>query len=189
MLERGINYYTEELVLTFNGGKFFNDETNEIIEVKPTSIRLKHSLISVSKWESKWKKSFLDGEKNIEETIDYIKMMNLNQNTDDNVYRLLTNDDIQLVNQYISDSMTATTFKDEKNNTGRKKITTAEIIYYWMTEFNIPQEYQKWHLNRLLALIKVCIIKSTPPKSRKKMSASDRKAENLRRRKSMNSAG
>lgn len=147
------------------------DETVGFIQTKQTVLQLEHSLISISKWESKWKKPYLsDKEKTNEEILDYIKCMTLTKDVDQNVYFVIASN-VQLLKtiaNYIDDSMTATTFSD-KNKKFSREIITSEIIYYWMISFNIPTEYSKWHLNRLLALIKVCGLKNSTPEKMSKM--------------------
>ena len=167
------------------------DEQNEVfISVKEHTLRLEHSLVSISKWESKWCKSFLNTEnKTEEETIDYIKCMTLTQNVDPNVYKALTAKNLSEINEYIKAPMTATTVK-EKNGGGGREIVTSELIYYWMITLNIPSEYQKWHINRLLMLIKVCNAKSdTPKKMSNKELMSRNAALNAARRKQLNTKG
>ena len=168
------------------------DEVNqEFITSKEQVLRLEHSLVSLSKWESKWNKPFLDKkEKTREETIDYIKCMTLTQNVDPNTYNLLTKENIIEINKYISSPMTATTFSEDPNKKSSREIITSEIIYYWMISLNIPFECQKWHLNRLLTLIKVCSIKQQPPKKMSKRDVMSRNAAlNAARRKQLNSKG
>ena len=131
---------------------------------------LEHSLVSLSKWESKWKKPFLtETEKTPEETMDYIRCMTINS-VDPSVYRRLTRSAIEKINEYIADPMTATTIREDPNQKKSREVVTAELIYYWMIALQIPFECQKWHLNRLIMLIRVCNIKNAPPK---KMSKAD----------------
>lgn len=169
------------------------DEVNEcFIRVKEHNLQMEHSLISLSKWESKWCKPFLTKqEKSYEETIDYIKCMTLTQNVDPNVYLCLTPANIKEINDYISAPMTATTFYEGPGgNKGKQEIVTAELIYYWMIALQIPVEFQKWHLNRLLTLIRVCNVKNTPPKKRNQREiASSYKALNEARKKQLNTKG
>lgn len=177
------------LDIVIPSNEYYDESKNEFIQTKEYRLRLEHSLVSLSKWEAKWNKPFLsEDNKTIEETIDYIKCMTLTQNIDDSVYKNISDDSIEKVNDYISESMTATTIKKESGNS--KEIVTSEIIYYWMISLNIPLECQKWHLNRLLTLINVCSIKSQPPK---KMSASEiarrNKDLNNQRRKKLNTKG
>lgn len=134
----------------------YNEDTNEFSYTKETTLRLEHSLVSISKWEAKWKKPFLSKEKKTrEQTYDYVKCMTTSQNIPDEVYRCLTPKNFDEISKYIEDSMTATWFSDGTNRPTRE-IITSEKIYYWMVAYAIPFECQKWHLNRLLTLIKVC---------------------------------
>ena len=169
----------------------WDEKNQEFITSKEQILRLEHSLVSLSKWESKWCKPFLSREnKTMEETIDYIKCMTLTQNVDDHVYNLLTIDNIKKVNEYISAPMTATTFNDSNKKSGGNEIITSELIYYWMISLNIPFECQKWHLNKLFTLIKVCSIKNQPPKKMSKKDIMSRNAAlNAARRKQMNTKG
>ena len=168
------------------------DEVKEEFVTTSTKqvLQLEHSLVSISKWESKWCKPFLlNKEKTYEETLDYIKCMTITQNVKDDTYRHLTNSNIQDINEYIENPMTATTFTEFNNGRSRETVT-SELIYYWMIALNIPMECQKWHLNRLLTLIRVCNIKSTPPKKMNKRESANRYASlNAARRKQFNSKG
>lgn len=149
----------------------FDPITSTFTVHKREVLNLEHSLVSLSKWESKWKKPFLtDKEKTPEETIDYIRCMTVNNNVDPSVYGRLSMNAVQQINDYISDPMTATTFSEDNNKKKNREVVTAELIYYWMVALQIPFECQKWHLNRLITLIRVCNIKNEPPK---KMSKAD----------------
>ena len=144
--------------------EYYNESTGEFIYSKEETILLEHSLLSVSKWESKWKKPFIsDKEKTKEELCDYIECMTLNRDelTDD-VYSHLTYQNIKDITDYMADSMTATTVKHEGPSGHR--VTTSELIYAWMAILHIPFECEKWHLNRLLMLIDVCNEEQKPPK-------------------------
>ena len=159
--------------------------------IKETTLCLEHSLISLAKWESKWCKPFLSKqEKTTEETIDYIKCMTLNKNVDDEVYNHLTRDNVEMINKYISAPMTATYFSKEPGSKGGRETITNELIYYWMIALTIPVEFEKWHLNRLLTLIRVCNIKNQPAKKMSKRDIMSRNAAlNAARRQQMNTPG
>lgn len=146
--------------------ELWNETDERFIKVKQCTLRLEHSLVSLSKWESKWCKPFMSKERKTDsETRDYIRCMTMNQNVDPLVYTCLTNQNIEQVMAYIDAPMTATWFsKQQKKSMASSEQVTAELIYYWMIALNIPMECQKWHLNRLLTLIKVCSIKNQPPK-------------------------
>lgn len=174
------------LKITISSSELFDERTNRFITVKGRELQLEHSLVSVSKWESKWKKPFLgDKPKTREETIDYIRCMTITQNVDPSVYLGISDRNIQDVNAYIDDPMTATTFKNRTRKSNRQ-IVTSEIIYYWMISLEIPMECQKWHLNRLLTLIRVCDEKNQPgkKKSRKEIMAENRALNQMRKAKS-----
>lgn len=168
----------------------FDELNNEFKNIKGQTIQVEHSLVSISKWESKWNKPFLTNiDKTIEETIDYIKCMTITQNVKPEIYNNLTNDNINTISDYISKPMTATTFNNTKTS-GGNAIITSEIIYYWMILYNIPFECQKWHLNRLLTLIRVCSNKNDKPKKMSKREIINRNRElNNKRRKQLNSNG
>lgn len=178
------------LKITISGKEMFNEETQEFFETKSYTIQLEHSLVSVSKWESKWNKPFLGKqEKTVEETIDYIRCMTITQNIDPVVYNGLTNDNVKVINKYIDAPMTATTFSDGKGKINND-IITSELIYYWMTALSIPMECQRWHLNRLLTLIRVCNVKNNPPKKMSKRELMQRNASlNAARRAQFNTKG
>ena len=163
----------------------------EFITTKEQALHLEHSLVSLSKWESKWCKPFLTKDKkSVEETIDYIRCMTLTQNVDPHVYNAITNEHIEQVNKYIEAPMTATWFAEEKNSKPNKEQITSELIYYWMIALNIPFECQKWHLNRLLTLVRVCNVKNQPPKKMSKKDLISRNSKlNAERRKLLNTRG
>lgn len=168
------------------------DETkSEFVYQKGQTLQLEHSLISIAKWESKWHKAFLTKkEKSFEETIDYIRCMTLTPNVKPEVYDLLTDEIIDQIDSYISDSMTAVYFPEDNSPKRSSDTVTSELIYYWMISLNIPFECQKWHLNRLLALIRVCELKNASPKKRSKREIMAQNAAlNAARRKRLNTKG
>ena len=174
-------------------GEMWDERNNVFVEYKEQVLQLEHSLVSLSKWESKWGKSYISKEeKTREETIDYIKCMTITQNVKPEVYSRLTNANIMEINRYINAPMTATTFSNDQDKKGKLngERITSELIYYWMVALNIPFECQKWHLNRLITLIKVCSIKNQPPKKiGKKETASRYAALNAARRRQLNTRG
>lgn len=166
------------LIITIPKSEGFNQQTNEFISTNEITISLEHSLVSIQKWESKWHKPFLsttDKDRTREETIDYIRCMTKTQNVPKEVYYFLTEENIKLIEQYISDPHTATTFHSNQLNknpiNSKKEIITAEIIYYWMIQYNIPICFETRHLNNLITLIRVCNIKERS--SSNKMSKRD----------------
>ena len=168
----------------------YDERTEQFIETKEQKLTLEYSLVSVSKWESKWNKPFLSKEqKTDEETRDFIRCMTITQNVDPMVYYALTESNYNEIAEYINAPMTATWFAEDKKRPNRE-IVTAEIIYYWMIALQIPWEAQKWHLNRLMTLIRVCNEKNKPPKKMGKRSImSKNQALNAARRQHLGSMG
>lgn len=169
----------------------WDEKTEQFVSGKAQTLQLEHSLVSLSKWESKWEKPFLSrATKTREEVLDYIKFMTINKNIDPEVYEHLSQDNIREINEYIEAPMTATTFPKDKKQGANREIITSELIYYWMIALQIPFECQKWHLNRLLTLIRVCNIKNSPPKKMSKRDIASRNAQlNAARRKQLNTKG
>ena len=179
------------LKIFVRGRELFDEKTQSFISAKDTTLQLEHSLISLSKWESKWHKPFLKNEqKTEEEVIDYIRCMTITQNVDPDVYYCLSEKNLMQVKEYMEDPMTATWFREDKNPKSRQKTVTAELIYYWMFSLGIPLDWEKRHLNRLLTLIRVCNIENSP---KKKMSKKDvykqNSAINEARKKAWNTTG
>lgn len=169
----------------------FDEVKGEFVYTKEHVLQLEHSLLSISKWESKWCKPFLTKyDKTFEETIDYIKCMTLNKNVSDDVYGCLTQSNINAINDYIGAPMTATYFSNTEQGKKNNEQITSELIYYWMIALNVPFECQKWHINRLLTLIRVCNIKNQPPKKMSKREIMSRNAAlNAARRQQLNTKG
>lgn len=145
--------------------EYYDSENNEFIFVKKQQLSLEHSLVSISKWESKWCKAFLSSKKTKEEVLDYVRCMTLTQNVDPLVYKYIPNDILLEIQKYIEAPMTATKFyANSHQSVNRNRVITSEQIYYWMTALNIPSEYQKWHINRLLTLIRIASEENNPKK-------------------------
>ena len=163
------------ITITIPGTEQWDPLKNEFLETKTITVSLEHSLISISKWESMTHKPFLvKTPKTMEEILLYIRCMCLTPGVDPLVFNGLTQKNIEEISAYIEDPMTATTIIDRSGKANRE-IMTAEVIYYQMIALGIPFECQKWHINRLLTLIRVCDIKSSPGK---KMSRKDLAAQN-----------
>lgn len=159
-----------ELELIVPGNEIFNEETNEFYSFPDTKLVLKHSLLSISKWESKWKVPFLEENRNKPKTnemwLDYIKCMTISQKPiSDSVYYGITPKQMQEIMNYINDSKTASTFRDQGRARRSRQVVTSELIYYWMVEFGIPFDpCEKWHLSRLMTLIRACEVNRTQDK-------------------------
>lgn len=180
------------LQITVPASEFYDESTEEFVEIKEQTLTMEHSLISISKWEAKWKKPYLSDEKKTsEELLDYFKCMTVTPSkVNPLVYSALTQENLKEISDYIQDSMTATTINGTKRG-GRREIWTSEVIYYYMIAQNIPVEFEKWHINRLITLIQVCAIKNNP--NQKKMSraaiARQNHAINAARRKKYGTRG
>src|SRR5574344_331351 len=179
------------LQITIPAVEQWDDNKQEFITSKEQTLSLEHSLVSLSKWESKWCKPFLaKDDKTTEETIDYIRCMSITQNVDSDIFKNITNENIDIIRKYIESPMTATWSHDEKGGKSNSEQITSELVYYWMISLNIPFECQKWHLNRLLTLIKICNVKNTPPKKKTKHDIMSRNtALNTKRKKRLNTRG
>lgn len=165
------------LEITIKKQRLFNEKTSEFIHIDEQTLLLEHSLVSLSKWERKWHKPFISSDKTKEEILDYIKMMTITKNVDPLIYDNMSEDILSKIKDYIDNPMTATTFSNHSNNGSvNNEIITAEIIYYWMITLQIPVEFEKWHINSLLTLIRVCEIKNSPPKKRSSREIASRTA-------------
>ena len=165
--------------------EFFDNDTQCFVQIKGQTLALEHSLVSLAKWEAKWNVPFLSKthEKTREMILDYIRCMTITQNVNPLIYHVLTSEHMNQINKYIEAPMTATWISEDKNPKTSNEVITAEIVYYWMISLNIPIEFQKWHFNRLITLIRVCSIKNAPSKKMgKKEWATQRRAMNAARR-------
>ena len=179
------------LKIVIPAGESFDYESGEFVQTKEQSLQLEHSLVSISKWEAKWHKPFLEdsAKKTKEELLDYIRCMTITKDVDPVCYYFITNADINRIKSYIDDTMTATWFGDSKKKYTKKRVVTSELIYCWMVMLQIPFECEKWHLNRLFTLIKVCNEENKPAdknKRSKKEFLSHRAALNAARKKQLN---
>lgn len=157
------------LKILIGGTEYYDEATDTFDTIDAFELRLEHSLVSLSKWESKYQKPFLSkSDKTIEEILGYIESMILNENFPENVLNHLTKANIDTINDYIESKESATTFGKMPERKGSGEIITSELIYYWMVAFNIPFECQDWHLNRLFALIRICNVKNAKPKKMSK---------------------
>lgn len=150
-------------------------------------VRLEHSLVSASKWESVWKKPFLGKvDKTPQETLSYVKFMILNDDLPPGVFLELIKEHLEEIKDYIADPMTATTLYTDPQAPPSRETITTELIYYWMISMKIPVEFENWHLNRLITLIRTVNIKNSP---KRKMSAKDRRELNRARLAKYNTKG
>lgn len=179
------------LEITIAGKELFNEETEEFSYTKPYNLVLEHSLVSLSKWEAKYHKPFLNQKEKLprEELLDYFRFMTITQNIPDDAYDFISKTEKNKILAYINDPMTATWFSKTEQKPSREVIT-SELIYYWMTQYDIDWKAEKWHLNRLLTLIRVCSVKSTNnPKMNKRDVMKENSKINAARRKMYGSHG
>ena len=162
------------LKITIPATEMYDPEENAFHYTKEQTLTLEHSLVSISKWESKWRKPFFSKDPKTNKQIsDYVRCMTLTQNVNPEVYECISSSDLDIILKYIDEPMTATWFSDDNKKKSRE-IITSEIIYYWMISLQIPFECQKWHLNRLLTLIRVCNEKNAPKKNMSKREIAER---------------
>lgn len=181
------------LHLTIPETEQFDNATQEFVTLEAVQLEFEHSLVSLSKWESKWETPFLSSkDKTDEQTVDYIHMMCLTPGVTPEDLNRLTDSNLSEINRYITASMTATWFNEPKTDKSSTQAITAEIIYYWMVSLNIPFECENWHLNRLITLVKVINQKNAPEKKQKmgKQSlAAQRREMNAQRKAQLNTTG
>lgn len=169
----------------------WDEATNQFVLFRSEDLLLEHSLVSLSKWESFTEKPFLVKEpKSREETVEYITMMNIAPVNQPDVFKRISDENMQKISDYIDLKMTATWFNDSAPSRPSGEITTAEIIYYWMVTLQVPMECQYWHLNKLLTLIRVINLKNAPAEKRgRQQTAQQRRDLNAQRRAASGTSG
>jgi hypothetical protein len=179
------------LTLHVSGIDSFNEDTQEFTKQGGTLLELEHSLVSLSKWESIYEKPFLGREaKTPEEIIAYVKCMTLADDIAPEIFNKLTIENFDEVAEYIDAKMTATWFSDQPGTPQSREVITSELIYYWMTVFNIPFECENWHLNRLFTLIRICNIKQAKPQKMSRAEIAQRNRElNAQRKAQLGTSG
>lgn len=180
------------LIITVPGPEELYDEnTQEFITRGDVVLELEHSLVSLSKWESIYEKPFLgEADKTTEEIHGYIRAMVQSVEVPDEVFKRLSPRNYEDINTYIEAKMSATWFNEAPGAPRSSEVITSELIYYWMTVFNIPFECQTWHLNRLFTLIRICNVKQAKPKKMSRSDIATRNRElNAQRRQQLGTTG
>lgn len=179
------------LELTIGGEELYDEATSKFTYAPTFDLELEHSLLSLSKWESKWETPFLStNDKTTEQVLDYVFFMIKTPGVKFEITSSFTPANLEAVNDYINSAQTATTFGTGQQGRGRREIISAELVYYWMTAFNIPFECEEWHLNRLFALIRICNIKNSKEKKMSSHEINNRNRElNAQRREQLNTSG
>ena len=179
------------LKLVLSGDEVYDELTSEFKTINLKTVELEHSLLSLSKWESKYEKPFLSTtEKTNEEVIEYVKLMIISPDVPENIVDEMSQKNLDDINDYINSKQSATTFGLMPETKGKGETITAELIYYWMVTFNIPFECENWHINRLFSLIRICNIKNSKPKKMSRQEIAQRnRALNEQRRKELNTSG
>jgi hypothetical protein len=179
------------LTITVGATTSFDDEKQEFVEVGGMEFQLEHSLVSLSKWESEFEKPFLGkGDKTSEEVLAYISYMLLTPNPPGDFLQILSKENLESINAYIDRKMTATWFSEQPGAPRSSEVITSELIYYWLTVFQIPFECENWHLNRLFTLIRICNVKQAKPKKMSRSEVAQRNRElNAQRRQQLGTSG
>jgi hypothetical protein len=179
------------LKLIVLGDEYYNEETETFSTVGDVTLELEHSLVSVSKWESKFERAFLSSKsKTPEEIFEYIKAMIVTPDVESDIIYRFDKENLDKINAYLDSKQSATTFGAMPERRGRGEVITSELIYYWMIAFTIPFECQYWHLNRLFALIRICNLKNAPQKKMSRHEIATRnRALNEQRRAELNTTG
>lgn len=151
------------LPLYVPGCDLWDSKKEEFITVKPIHLLMEHSLISISKWETKWKVPFIEGpnpksrEKTEEMWLDYFRCMVISpKEPDPMIFKALPASAREEIVKYINDPATASSVREDKSAPGPKEQVTSELVYFWMINYGIPSEYDRWHFNRLIMLIRIC---------------------------------
>lgn len=184
------------LRITIPETELFNERTETFLKIPSLTLELEHSLLSISKWESKWKIPFLSNEKKTaEQMLDYIRFMTVRPtNVPSVIYQVLNIGHMKAIEEYINDPMTATWFHknddEEKAKPKHQRPITSELVYSWMAMLGIDWACEKWHINRLFVLIQCIEEQQKPPK---KLTQAEIRARNSKlnamRRKAMHTKG
>lgn len=137
----------------------FDESTSTFYKVKAQKLHFEHSLAAIAKWEAKWHTPFMDNkEKNMVQLVDYIRCMCVDTDVDPIVFKGLSRKHMVMVEEYIKDPMTASWIDDSKKKPKPKthaEVMTSELMYFYMSQAQIPYECQNWPLPRLVMLLRI----------------------------------
>lgn len=172
------------LTIIVPGKELYDQVKEEFVTTEPTVLELEHSLVSLSKWEQRFKKPFLTKDVRTDaEAIGYIVDMTLTKNVPGEVYERLSEDNYAAIAEYMNDSKTATWFSETRGSKNQSQTLTSELIYYWMFTAGIDKACEEWHLSNLLTLIRVFGAQNGPKqKVPERDAAAERKRLNDERR-------
>ena len=155
--------------------ELWDDSRGEFISTKEHRLTLEHSLVSLTKWESKWCKPFLSPEeKTQEEIMDYVRCMIMDEDVEDEIVYAFTPAEMKKVEAYIAKDQTGTTIPETKdsNEPRSNELMTSELIYYYLGQIQcLSPTIENWHLSRTLMLIRVASFKQKPEKELNKKEA------------------
>jgi hypothetical protein len=178
------------LKVIVRGGEHWDEENNQFVYLQDVVLELEHSLVTLSKWEEKFRKPFIGTEKTNEELHEYILIMNQNPDFPPEALDRLSAENIEAIHEFLENPMTATWFNEPPETRRNGPATTSEIIFYWMSSYGIDWEAKHWHLNKLLTLIKVFGMKNTEPKKMTRAEQfAQQRALNAKRRAEMGTSG
>lgn len=183
------------LRLEILGEENWDEENERFVYPNRFFVKLEHSLVSLSKWETKFGKPFLtEDEKTGEEIMSYIECMILDEDDPSSVMPFLNQEHVNKIQEHIDNKQTATWFNDNSQKRNTQTITN-ELVYYWMSVAGLSIDHQYWHLNRLFTLLRVHSAQQEAANNagkKKKFTAADaanRAAENKRRQEMYQSKG
>lgn len=180
------------LTIIIPGDELWDNDTERFTYTDDVVLEFEHSLVSLSKWEAKFHKLFLSNtEPSEEEQIGYVEAMLVTPGIPRETLLRLTEDDVERIGAYINDPMTATTVSEiQQNQPKSSERISSELVYFWMSQYQIDKECEHWHLNRLFTLIKVHHAKLQKPQKMNKQKQIQSMAElNAARRAKTGSKG
>ena len=155
--------------------EMWDESRGEFITFEERKLTLEHSLVSLTKWESKWCKPFLSPEdKTQEEMTDYVRCMIMDEDVEDEIAYAFTPADMKKVEEYIAKDQTASTIPETKDSSEPRsnELMTSELIYYYLGQIQcLTPTIENWHLSRTLMLIRVASFKQKPEKELNKKEA------------------